>query len=93
MCLGEKDMQFSTDLKEMMEWYKNKEKSYTENGATAFKTSGKELLDFNFNITSMRTWRWPAIKEDFAKVFYENPIVAVKYWFYCLDCREGKLFV
>ena len=82
-------MQFSTSLQEMMEWYKNKEKSYTENGATAFKTSGKELLDFNFNITSMRTWKWGDIGEDFAKVFYENPVVAVKYWFYCLDCREG----
>ena len=82
-------MQFSTSLKEKMEQYKNQEKSYTENGAVAYATSGKELLDFNFNITSMRTWRWPAIKEDFAKVFYENPTVAVKYWFYCMDCREG----
>ena len=82
-------MQFSTSLKEMMEQYKNQEKSYTENGATAFKTSGKELLDFNFNITSMRTWKWGDIGENFSKVFYENPVVAVKYWFYCLDCREG----
>ena len=82
-------MQFSTSLQEMMEWYKNKEKSYTENGATAFKTSGKELLDFNFNITSMRSWKWGDIATDFAKVFYENPQIAIKYWFYCMDCREG----
>lgn len=89
MCLGEKDMQFSTDLKEILEQYKNQEKSYTENGATAFKTSGKELLDFNFNITSMRSWKWGDIAIDFAKVFYENPQIAIKYWFYCMDCREG----
>ena len=82
-------MQFSTSLKEILEQYKNQEKSYTENGATAFKTSGKELLDFNFNITSMRSWKWGDIATDFAKVFYENPIIAVKYWFYSLDCREG----
>lgn len=89
MCLGEKDMQFSTSLKEILEQYKNQEKSYTENGATAFKTSGKELLDFNFNITSMRSWKWGDIATDFAKVFYENPVIAIKYWFYNLDCREG----
>lgn len=85
-------MQFSTSLKEIMEQYKMNEKSYTENGATAFKTSGKELLDFNFNITSMRSWGSKKIEDAFAKVFYENPNIAIKYWFYCLDCREGKLF-
>ena len=82
-------MQFSTSLQELLEQYKKQEKSYTENGATAFKTSGKELLDFNFNITSMRSWKWGDIGEEFAKVFYENPTIAVKYWFYCMDCREG----
>ena len=82
-------MQFSTDLKEILEQYKANEKSYTENGATAFKTSGKELLDFNFNITSMRNWKWGDIATDFTKVFYENPQIAIKYWFYCMDCREG----
>ena len=69
--------------------YKIKEKSYTENGAVAYATSGKEILDFNFNITSMRNWKWDDIEKNFAKVFYENPVVAVKYWFYCMDCREG----
>ena len=86
-------MQFSSSLEEMLEMYKRKEKSYTENGATAFKTSGKELLDFNFSITSMRSWDWDKIEKEFTKVFYENPKIAVKYWFYCMDCIEGKLFV
>ena len=82
-------MQFSTSLEEMLEMYKRKEKSYTENGATAFKTSGKELLDFNFSITSMRNWDWDRIIAEYAKVFYEDPRIAVKYWFYCMDCMEG----
>ena len=82
-------MQFSADLKQLLDQYKNQEKSYTENGAVAFATSGKELLDFNFNITSMRSWAWKDIEKDFVKVFYENPIIAVKYWFYSMDCREG----
>jgi hypothetical protein len=30
------------------------ELSYTENGAIGYKTSGKELLDINFAISSMR---------------------------------------
>ena len=82
-------MEFSTSLKEILEQYKNQEKSYSENGAIMYKSSGKELLDFNFNITSMRSWKWGDIATDFAKVFYENPLIAIKYWFYNLDCREG----
>ena len=86
-------MNFSSSLEEVLTIAKNKEKTLSENGCVMFKTSGKELLDFNFNITSMRSWKWGDIATDFAKVFYENPQIAVKYWFYCLDCREGKLFV
>lgn len=85
-------MQFSTSLEEILGQYKNKEKTYTENGAVAYKTSGKELLDFNFSITSMRNWKWQDIEKAFGKVFYENPKVAILYWFYGMDCREGKLF-
>lgn len=82
-------MQFSTSLQEMLETMKAQEKSYSENGAIMYKSSGKELLDFNFNITSMRSWDYKDIENAFAKVYYENPVVAVKYWFYNLDCREG----
>lgn len=82
-------MQFSTSLKEILEQYKANEKSYTENGAIAYKTSGKELLDFNFSITSMRSWSWKDIEKSFSKVFYENPKIAVLYWFYGMDCLEG----
>lgn len=82
-------MQFSTSLEEILEQYKNKEKTYTENDAVAYKTSGKELLDFNFSITSMRNWAWQDIEKAFGKVFYENPKVAILYWFYGMDCLEG----
>ncbi|ORX97432.1 hypothetical protein LY90DRAFT_520081 [Neocallimastix californiae] len=39
--------------------------SYTENGAIGYKTSGKELLDINFAISSMRNMN----EEDIRKIF------------------------
>ena len=33
----------------------NNMKTLTENGAIAYVTSGKRLLDFNFRITDLRT--------------------------------------
>ena len=82
-------MEFSTSLEEMLNMYKSKEKTYTENGAVAYKSTGKELLDFNFNITEMRHANWNTIGEKFSKVFYENPLLAVKYWFMAGDIRES----
>lgn len=64
-------------------------KTLTENGAVAYKSTGKELLDFNFKLTSYRNFDEADIANDFAKVFYEEPITAVKYLFYVGDIREG----
>ena len=82
-------MEFSTSLEEMLNMYKVREKVYTENGAVAYKSTGKELLDFNFNITELRHANWDTIGEKFSKVFYENPELAIKYWFMVGDIREG----
>lgn len=82
-------MNFSSSLEEALTIAKNKEKTLSENGCIMYKTSGKELLDFNFSITSMRSWSWKDIEKSFSKVFYENPKIAVLYWFYGMDCLEG----
>lgn len=82
-------MEFSTSLEEMLDMYKAKEKTYTENGAVAYKSSGKQLLDFNFSITEMRNANWDTIGKKFSKVFYENPRLAIKYWFMVGDIRES----
>lgn len=63
--------------------------SITENGAVGYKTTGKELLDINFAITSMRDMDEQQIVDKFVKVFYENKLLAVKWLFYVRDAREG----
>lgn len=67
----------------------NNEKTLTTNGAVAYKTSGKKLLDFNFAVSGMRKEADSTIMDRFAKVFYEDPMTAVKYLFYLGDVREG----
>lgn len=63
--------------------------SVTENGAVGYKTTGKELLDMNFAVTSMRNWTEKQIIDKFVKVFYEDKLLAVKWLFYVRDAREG----
>lgn len=67
----------------------NDEKTFTTNGAVAYKTSGKKLLDFNFGISAMRNLSYNEITNKFAQVFYEDRLTAVKYLFYISDIREG----
>lgn len=63
--------------------------SVTENGAKGYRTTGKELLDMNFQVSSMRNMSELQIEEKFIKSFYENPRLAVKWLFYVRDAREG----
>jgi len=63
--------------------------AYTENGAIGYKTSGKELLDINFAITSMRNMDENQIKEKYVKAYNEENMLAVKWLFYARDCRDG----
>lgn len=67
----------------------NDEKSLTENGAVSYKSSGKELLDFNFSVTAMRNSPEEVIQTKYAKVYYESPWIAIKYLFYLGDIRGG----
>lgn len=70
----------------------NSRKTFTENGAVAYATSGKEILDFNFMLSSYRKADIDTIMKDFAKVFYsEGAETAVRYLFYIGDIRGGLL--
>lgn len=63
--------------------------SVTENGAVGYRTTGKELLDINFAVSSMRNMDEQQIIDKFVKTFYENKLLAVKWLFYVRDAREG----
>lgn len=73
-----------------MEQILNAEKTLTTNGAVAYKTSGAKLLDFNFAVSGLRKEAENKVADMFAKVFYEDPLTAVKYLFYLGDVREGQ---
>ena len=78
-------MDFMTALKNQ----NDQRKTLTENGAVAYATSGKEVLDFNFQLGALRTAPVEKVMEEFQKVFYEDPMVAVKYLFWVRDVRGG----
>ncbi|MDD7334638.1 MAG: DUF2828 family protein [Lachnospiraceae bacterium] len=63
------------------------EKQLTENGASGYTTSGKELLNMNFSVGSMRNWSGSEIVSSFIKAYYESPFPAVKWLFYLRDIR------
>ena len=79
-------MSFMNDLKTTLD-----ENSFalTENGALGFSTSGRKLLDLNFAVTSFRNKPDKAIEDAFAKAFYEDKLLAVKWMFYCRDREQG----
>ena len=62
---------------------KNNEKSYTENGALGYKTSGQSIVDLNFKIPSYRT------KIDIDKSLGENTNLTLRWLLYLRDIKEG----
>ena len=63
--------------------------SITENGAVGYRTTGKELLDLNFAIASLRKMTDAEVAKRFRKAFCENQILAMKWLFYARDARQG----
>ena len=61
----------------------------TENGAIGYKTTGKELLDINFSISSLRNKSEQEVTQKFQKAYLEDKLLAVKWLFYAADVREG----
>lgn len=70
--------------------------SVTENGAVGYRTTGKELLDLNFAVASLRGAAPQDIAKRFTRAFYEDKITAMKWLFFARDVRGGlgerKLF-
>lgn len=65
-------------------------KTLTENGAVAYATAGKAILDFNFLLSGYRKAEVDTIMKDFARVFYsEGAETAIRYLFYVGDIRGG----
>ena len=64
-------------------------KTVTENGALGYATTGKELLDLNFAVASLRNMNEREISKRFLKAYYENPQLAMKWLFFLRDIRGG----
>ena len=77
------------DFMDAMKAENNLRKKLTENGAVAYATTGKEMLDFNFKLAGYRKASEEEIRRDFGCVYYEDPLLAVKFLFWCGDVREG----
>lgn len=67
----------------------NNKATLTENGANAFATSGKKLLDLNFAVSSLRGASAAEISKMFQDAFFEQPLLATKWLFFARDCRGG----
>ena len=68
----------------------NKKMTLTDNGALAYETSGKKLLDFLFATTALRKASNQQICREFSGVYFENPLIANKFAFWLRDCRGGN---
>lgn len=63
--------------------------SITENGAIGYSTTGKKILDLNFQIPSLRNLSEKQIVDKFVEAYLEEPVVATLWLFYVRDVREG----
>lgn len=63
--------------------------SMTENGAMGYRTTGKELLDLNFAVASLRSASPDDIAKRFTKAFFEDKVTAMKWLFFARDIRGG----
>ena len=71
------------------ELLENYNESVTENGAVGYRTTGKELLDLNFAVSSLRYATDVEIAKRFSNAFYENKLLAMKWMFFARDVRGG----
>lgn len=61
----------------------------TENGAIGYSTTGKKLLDMNFNVASYRKCGESEITSDFDLARAENEVLAILWAFFVRDVRGG----
>jgi hypothetical protein len=67
-----------------------KQMTYTENGALAYATSGKNLLDFLFSTTALRAEPEDEIFKRITRFYFDDPVTANKFMFWQRDCRGGN---
>ncbi len=65
------------------------EKQLTEKGAIGYRSTGKDLLNMNFRVSSYRNMSDDFIFGDFMKAYNEDPIMAMRWLFYARDPRGG----
>ena len=80
-------MEFMEKMKETLDEDFNE--SVTENGAVGYRTTGKEILDFNFKVASYRSRSEEEIIRDFEKVWLDNKVLAMQFLFFIRDREEG----
>lgn len=76
-------MNFSDIIKE------NATRTYTENGAKAYNTTGDKLLDLFATVGALRTRTKEEIEEKFRLAFEEDNLLATKLMFYSGNVRGG----
>lgn len=64
-------------------------RTLTENGAVAIKSTGNANLDLFGSIGGLRDADKTRIERLFAEAYKENPLIATKIAFYARDIREG----
>lgn len=86
----EKELQDAKADCEAIKFMKNYwNRSVTKNGALGYRTTGHELLDLNFKVSSLRNRRESEIEQDFARAYYEDKKYAVKWLFFLRDILMG----
>ena len=74
----------------MLNYLKNEaNKTYTENGATTYRTTGSECVDLFGTIGAIRSNSEQEIITRFVRAFTENPDIAMKILFFARDVRGG----
>lgn len=63
--------------------------SITENGAIGYETTGKNLLDLNFSVASLRNASEAEIAKRFYNAFLEDKNLAMRWLFFARDIRGG----
>ena len=63
--------------------------SVTENGALGYRTTGKELVDLNFAVASMRSMSEGDIYNKFTKAYFEDKMMALRWLFFARDIHGG----
>lgn len=74
----------------MLNYLKNEaNKTYTENGAATYRSTGSECLDLFGTIGAIRNNSEQEIITRFVRAFTENPDIAMKILFFARDVRGG----